>query len=61
MKFERYEEALTFTRQTLRQHVADEARSAGAEGATIELEETEVIPGAMLHLTAWAVGKPGLN
>jgi hypothetical protein len=61
MVFDRYAEALAFTRQILRQLVADEASAAGAEDAVIEMEETEVIPGAMLQLTAWAMGKPGLT
>jgi N-methylhydantoinase A/oxoprolinase/acetone carboxylase beta subunit len=59
-KFVRFEEALSFARETLTQHVAEEVRTAGAETALVECIERKIWEG-MVHLYAWAVGKPSLN
>jgi hypothetical protein len=59
-KFGDYEEALAFVRNRLIQTVAEEARMAGAESAQVEYEESKIWDG-MAHLSAWAIGTPGLN
>ena len=59
-KFERFEEALTFARETLTQHVVEEVRIAGAETALVECMEKKIWEG-MMHLSAWAIGKPSLD
>ena len=60
-KFNNYEDALAFARQTLARLVVEEAQSAGADAPQVECEEVELIPGMMMQLSAYAVGKPGLN
>ena len=59
-KFIKFEEALAFARETLTQHVAAEVRTAGAETALVECKENKIWEG-MVHLSAWAVGKPSIN
>lgn len=59
-KFEKFEEALAFARETLTQQVATDIKMAGAETAQVECEEKKIWEG-MAHLSAWAIGKPGLN
>jgi hypothetical protein len=59
-KFGKFEEALAFARETLTQKVAMEVKTAGAETALVECEEKKIWDG-MAHLSAWAIGKPGLN
>ena len=60
VKFSRYEEALSFARETLTRHVSEEVKAAGAETALVECSERKIWEG-MAQLTAWAVGKPSLN
>jgi N-methylhydantoinase A/oxoprolinase/acetone carboxylase beta subunit len=60
-EFERFDQALAFARQQLTGWVTAEAASAGAESPVVDCQETELIAGAMVSLTAYAVGKPGLN
>lgn len=59
-KFEKFEEALAFARETLTQQVATDMKMAGAETAQVECEVKKIWEG-MAHLSAWAIGKPGLN
>jgi N-methylhydantoinase A/oxoprolinase/acetone carboxylase beta subunit len=59
-RFERFEEALSFARETLTQHVAEEVKTAGAETAQVECTEKKIWEG-MVHLSAWAIGKPSLD
>lgn len=59
-KFEKFEAALAFARETLTQHVAEEVRAAGAETALVECKENKIWEG-MAHISAWAIGKPNLN
>ena len=59
-KFENFEEALKFAREMLTQHVATQVKAAGAETARVECEEKKIWEG-MVHLSAWAIGKPGLD
>jgi len=59
-KFEMFEEALTFARETLTQHVTEEVRTAGAETAVVECMEKKIWEG-MVHLSAWAIGRPSLD
>ena len=59
-KFGRGGEALQSVRETLEQSVRAEAAAAGAESVVFEMEEQELIPG-IYRLSAWAIGKPGLN
>ena len=59
-KFGRGGEALQSVRETLEQSVRAEAAAAGAGSVVFELEEHEIIPG-IYRLSAWAIGKPGLN
>ena len=59
-KFERYEEALAFARETLTRQVALDAKVAGAETALVECDEKKIWDG-MVHLSAWAIGEPGWN
>ena len=59
-KFGRGGEALQSVRETLEQSVRAEAAAAGAESVVFELEEQEIIPG-IYRLSAWAIGKPGLD
>jgi hypothetical protein len=40
--------------------VQEEAEAAGADASLIEIQEGENVQG-MVHLSAWAVGKPGMN
>jgi N-methylhydantoinase A/oxoprolinase/acetone carboxylase beta subunit len=60
IKFSRYEEALSFARETLTQHVTEEVKTAGAETAMVECMEKKIWEG-MVHLSAWAIGKPSLD
>jgi len=60
VKFSRYEEALSFARETLTQHVTEEVKTAGAETAMVECMEKKIWEG-MVHLSAWAIGKPSLD
>jgi N-methylhydantoinase A/oxoprolinase/acetone carboxylase beta subunit len=59
-KFWNFEEALAFARETLTQQVATDMKMAGAETARVECEEKKIWEG-MVHLSAWAIGKPGLD
>ena len=59
-KFGRGGEALQSVRETLEQSVRSEAAAAGAESVVFEMDEQELIPG-IYRLSAWAIGKPGLN
>lgn len=59
-KFGRGGEALQSVRETLEQSVRAEAAAAGAELVVFEMDEQELIPG-IYRLSAWAIGKPGLN
>jgi N-methylhydantoinase A/oxoprolinase/acetone carboxylase beta subunit len=59
-QFESYEEALSFTRESLVHQVTDEISLAGAEAARVECEEKTILSG-MVRLSAWAIGKPGSN
>lgn len=59
-KFEKFDEALAFAREKLTQHVATQVITAGAETALVECEEKKVWQG-MARLSAWAVGRPGLD
>ena len=59
-KFERFEEALVFAQETLSQQVATEVKAAGAETALVECKQKKIWDG-MVHLSAWAIGKPGLD
>jgi len=58
--FEKYAEAIAFTHQTLVSLATAEAKAAGAENIIVECEEHAIWNG-MSQLSAWAVGKPGLN
>ena len=60
-KFVKFEEALAFARKQLVDMAAAEAMSAGASEPLVECVEQEVLPGMMVQLSAWAIGKPGLN
>ncbi len=60
-RFVDFNQALVYTREKLAALVADEARSAGAETPEVECEEQEVLPGMIVNLSAWAVGKPSMN
>jgi len=59
-KFEKYDEALGFAHEKLTQQVAHDIQSAGAEAVLVECEEKKIFEG-MVHLSAWAIGKPALN
>jgi len=59
-KFGRGGEALQSVRETLERSVRDEAKAAGAASIVFEMEEHEIIPG-IYRLSAWGIGKPGLN
>jgi N-methylhydantoinase A/oxoprolinase/acetone carboxylase beta subunit len=59
-KFQLHHEAMEYARQTLRRLVQEEAEAAGAEASLVEIQEGENVQG-MVHLSAWAVGKPGTN
>ncbi len=59
-KFKLHHEAMEYARQTLRRLVEAEAVAAGAEASVIDIQESENVQG-MVHLSAWAVGKPGIN
>jgi N-methylhydantoinase A/oxoprolinase/acetone carboxylase beta subunit len=60
-KYESFEEALSCARQQLVDMVTAEAINAGAKEPVIACVEDEIFPGMMVHLSAWAVGKPGVN
>jgi len=59
--FEKFEEALIYARKQLADLVAAEAVNAGAREPLVECVENEVLPGMIVQLSAWAVGKPGLE
>jgi N-methylhydantoinase A/oxoprolinase/acetone carboxylase beta subunit len=59
-KFQQYEQALAFARETLAWQVSAEAVAAGAGAVMVECEVKEIVQG-MAHLLAWAVSKPGMN
>ncbi|HEY9076241.1 MAG TPA: hydantoinase/oxoprolinase family protein [Anaerolineaceae bacterium] len=56
-RFTQIEDAITFARQALIIQAEEESRAAGAEGAPVEIEERETLPG-MVRLTAWAIASP---
>lgn len=56
-KFEKYEQAQAFARQTLIQEVTARAQAAGADGIVVECQENEYAHG-MADFVAWAIGKP---
>jgi hypothetical protein len=56
--FSAREEAVAFARAALVEKALAEARTAGAAGATVEVELTEGVQG-FAHLSACAIGKPG--
>lgn len=58
--FEEFDPALAYTRKRLTQDIADEAKKAGTETPEIVVEENEVIQRNLVHLSAWAIGKPAL-
>lgn len=60
-RHENFEDALAFARNQLTDVVAAEAINAGARDPLIECVENEVVPGMMVHLSVWAIAKPGLN
>jgi N-methylhydantoinase A/oxoprolinase/acetone carboxylase beta subunit len=60
-KFSSFEAALAYARRALIDQVAVEAAAAGADAPAIECQETEVIPGMMVSLNAYAVGKPNIT
>ncbi len=60
-KFETFDEALTFARKQLVDLAVAEALSAGARDPLVECEEKIVLSGMMVHLSTWAIAKPGLN
>ncbi len=59
-KFELIDQAIAFARQELIELVKEEASLAGARDASVEIYEGENIHG-MVHLSAWAAGKPNLS
>jgi N-methylhydantoinase A/oxoprolinase/acetone carboxylase beta subunit len=60
-KFESFEEALTYARKHLVDLVEAEVRDAGASQPQVECTENEILPGLMMHLSAWAIDKPGYD
>jgi N-methylhydantoinase A/oxoprolinase/acetone carboxylase beta subunit len=58
--FEQFDEAVAFGMQTLKSQAIAEAQAAGAEGIIASCEEHKIWDG-MTRLSAWAIGKPGLN
>jgi N-methylhydantoinase A/oxoprolinase/acetone carboxylase beta subunit len=58
-RFDTYEQAMAFARELLAKEVVAKAKAAGADTVVVENQENEFFPG-MAHLSAWAVGKPGI-
>jgi N-methylhydantoinase A/oxoprolinase/acetone carboxylase beta subunit len=59
-RFEKFDEAVAFGIQTLKNLAITEAQAAGAENIIASCEEHKIWTG-MTRLSAWAIGKPGLN
>jgi N-methylhydantoinase A/oxoprolinase/acetone carboxylase beta subunit len=59
-RFEQYDQAVAFGLQTLKSLAIADAQAAGAENIIAGCE-ARVIWDGMSHLSAWVVGKPGLN
>ena len=59
-QFVHYEQALEYVRNTLLRRVSEAAQAAGAAEVTVEIQEQAALDG-MAHLTAWGMGRPGLN
>jgi N-methylhydantoinase A/oxoprolinase/acetone carboxylase beta subunit len=59
-RFEKFDEAVAFGMQTLKNLAITEAQAAGAENIIASCEEHKIWTG-MARLSAWAIGKPGLN
>lgn len=59
-KFNEFEQALVFARQTLSSQVAAEMKAAGAGEAVVECDQREIMNG-MVKLSAWAISKPGIG
>jgi N-methylhydantoinase A/oxoprolinase/acetone carboxylase beta subunit len=60
-RFDGFDEALAFARAYLIDMAGEEARRAGARDPLVECAEKVVLPGMVVHLSAWGVGKPGLD
>jgi N-methylhydantoinase A/oxoprolinase/acetone carboxylase beta subunit len=59
-RFDKFDEAVAFGIQTLKNLAITEAQAAGAENIIASCEEHKIWTG-MTRLSAWAIGKPGLN
>ena len=58
--FAGFQDALAHARMKLTELVVEEACQAGADALVVECEEREVLPGMIVHLSAWAAGKPAV-
>lgn len=60
-RFEKFEEALAYVHKQLADLAIAAAIRAGASEPVVECVEKEVLRGMIVHLSAWAFGKLGLN